>query len=92
MNSALRSSWQRKQRSFPWNSSWYLKSEAWGLWQTLQSPAATGPWRNSLFVLSFSWQEKHSAEVVGLRIWNLESDWWGSWQAMQSPMATGPWM
>ena len=62
------------------------------MWQTLQSPAATGPWRNSLFVLLFSWQEKQSAEVVGLRIWNFASDWCGSWQAMQSPIATGPWM
>ena len=45
-----------------------------------------------MVVLLFSWQEKQSAEVVGLRIWNLASDWCGSWQAMQSPMATGPWM
>src|SRR5512139_44330 len=89
VNSSLRSTWHSRHRSVAFSSVRFGYGEECGLWQMLQSPAATGPCTNCLLVLLFSWHEKHSSLVVAFFRIISALDWCGSWQAMQSPVATG---
>ena len=89
---ARRPSWHCRHMSLGFAASREGRFEAWGAWQAMHFPWATGGWGKAIFAAAATvlWQVKQSPGGGSFSAKGLGGAE-GLWQVAQSPFAAGGW-